>query len=38
MSVFSSLVFFPPPCHKWLYTLLMIVQLLSTSVHVVDPW
>ena len=38
MSVFSSLAFFFPTCRKWLYTLLMIVQLLSTSVHVVDPW
>jgi hypothetical protein len=26
MSIFSSLVFFSPPCRKWLYTLLMIVQ------------
>ena len=25
-------------CLKWLYVLVMIVQLLSTSVHVVNPW
>jgi hypothetical protein len=38
MSVPRSLLFFPLPCLKWLYVLLMIVQLLSTSVHVVNPW
>jgi hypothetical protein len=41
MSVFSSLASFFPPCCKWLYPvyypLPMIVQLLSTSLHVVDP-
>ena len=34
----SSLLLVSLPCLKWLYTLLMIVQLLSTSVHVVNPW
>jgi hypothetical protein len=38
MSVPRSLLFFPLPCLKWLYVLLMIVKLLSTSVHVVNPW
>jgi hypothetical protein len=38
ISVPSPLLLFPFPCLKWLYTLLMIVQLLSTSVHVVDLW
>jgi hypothetical protein len=36
MSVPRSL-FFSLPCLKWLYVLL-IVQLLSTCVHVVNPW
>jgi len=38
MSVPRSLLYFSLPCLKWLYVLLMIVQLLSTSVHVVNPW
>jgi hypothetical protein len=37
MNVLSSLVLLSFPCRKWLFTLLMTVQLLSTSVHVVNP-
>jgi hypothetical protein len=37
MKNFSSLMFLSLPCRRWLYMLLMIVQLLSSSVHVVNP-
>ena len=38
MSVPRPLLFSPLFYLKWLSMLLMIVQLLSTSVHVVNPW
>jgi hypothetical protein len=38
MNIFSSLVLVSLPCRRWLYMLLMTVQLLLSSVHVVNPW
>jgi len=38
MKNFNSLMLLSLPCRRWLYMLLMIVQLLSSSVHVVNPW
>ena len=38
MKSFSSLMLLSLPCRRWLYMLLMTVQLLSSSAHVVNPW